>query len=252
MKHHLSSFRRSPWTSIACLLILGLMFAPLGLMAVTTSPTTPLAPLGGLDPVAAGMLGIGAVGGILRSQASEHGDGGGGKAPEQLDLAKAVAQIEDKTLPISQRLSVAVQALKGIDPTQQLADVKQQLTDAQATVAKRDSEITRLKSELETAQKTLAAREKDVTDLEAANANLESEAKDLRSKEQDLKKRSEAKATEKIAALGFPASKLPGSQSQEQSKSLPENQAALEQELKSCKTQKERSALLRSYQEARA
>lgn len=247
MKHHLSSFRRSPWLSVACLLILGIMFAPLGVMAATSAPATPLASVGGFNPMMLGALGLGAVCIGLRSPASEEGDGGGGgtSADDKIDLAKAVAQIEDKTLPISQRLGVAVQALKGIDPTQQLAGVQKQLTDATATITLKDAEITKLKADLTTAQQTLAAREKDVTELEAANATLET-------KEKDIDKRASAKANERVAALGFPASKLPAAQTPEQTVNLPENEAALEEALKACATQKERSALLRSYNAARS
>lgn len=254
MKHHLSAFRRSPWLSVACILILGLMFAPVGIMAATSAPATPLASIGGFNPAMLGALGVGAVCIGLRNQASEHGDGGGDgpKADEKLDLAAAVAQIEDKTLPISQRLGIAAKVLKGIDPTQQLAGVQQQLTDANAAIALKDAEITKLKSDLATAQQTLGAREKDVTDLEAQVATLEAEAKDLRAKEQDLDKRAAGKAKEQVAALGFPAAKLPGAQTPEQTGSVPANEAELEKEMAACKTQKERSALLRSYQAARA
>lgn len=206
MKHTLSSFRRSHWLTIACLIILGLMCAPLGLMAASTGAGTPLA-TGGLNMPLLGAIGIGAVGLTLRSPASEDGDGGG---DGKVDLAAAVAQIEDKTLPISQRLGVAVQALKGIDPTQQLAGIQQKLTDANASITLKDAEITKLKAELDTAQKTLAARDKDVSDLEASNAQLETEAKDLRAKEQDLDKRAGQKSKEHVASLGFPSSKLPG------------------------------------------
>lgn len=214
MKHHLSAFRRSPWLSVACLLILGLMFAPVGIMAATSAPTTPLASVGGFNPMMLGALGLGAVCIGLRAPASEGGDGGGDgpKADDKIDLAKAVAQIEDKTLPLSQRLSVAVQALKGIDPTQQLAGIQQKLTDANASITLKDGEITKLKADLATAQQTLAAREKDVTDLEAANAALETEAKDLRAKEQDIDRRAGQKSKERVASLGFPAAKLPGSE----------------------------------------
>lgn len=211
MKYHLSSFRRSPWLSVACLLILGLMFAPLGIMAATASPVTPLASVGGFNPIMIGALGVGAVCYGLRKEAGEEGEGGGDgpKAEDKLDLTAAIAKLEDKTLPISQRMTVALQALKGIDPTQQLAGIQQKLTDANASITLKDAEITKLKAELDTAQKTLAAREKDVSDLEASNAQLETEAKDLRAKEQDLDKRAGQKSKEHVASLGFPSSKLP-------------------------------------------
>lgn len=247
MKNHLSPFRRSPWLSIACLLILGLMLAPVGIMAATSAPATPLASLG-FNPMMLGALGIGAVCYGLQAPASDEGGGGGtgAQTEEKLDLAAAVAQIEDRTLPLSQRLGVAVRVLKGIDPTQQLAGVQQQLTDANATVALRDGEITKLKAELATAQQTVAAREKDVTELEAANAKLETEAKDLRAKEQDLEKRAGQKSKERVAALGFPAAKLPAP-SAEQESEIPATRADLEVEMSKLKTVQERRELLHKF-----
>jgi len=216
MKHHLSSFRRSPWLSVACLLILGLMLAPVGLMAATTAAATPGAHLA-FDPLALGALGFGAV--MLRAPAGDGEGGGDPKAEDKLDLAQAVAQIEDKTLPISQRLGIAAKVLKGIDPTQQLAGINQQLADANASITLKDAEITKLKADLATAQQTLSARDKDVTDLEASNATLEAEVKNLRGKEQDIDKRAGQKSKEHVASLGFPAAKLPGSESETQAKS---------------------------------
>jgi hypothetical protein len=248
MKHTLSSFRRSFWLQVTLIVVLGIMCAPLGVMAATTGAGTPLA-TGGLNPIMLGAIGLGAFG-ILRSPASDDGDAGGGDG--KLDLAAAVAQIEDKTLPISQRLSVAVQALKGIDPTQQLASIKQHLTDANASIALKDGEITKLKAELDTAQKTLTAREKDVSELEASNAQLENEANTLRAKEQDIDKRAEQKSKEHVASLGFPASNLPAPQGADDMKTIPATEAEMEQKLEACKNQGERSSLLRAYKASKA
>lgn len=249
MKHHLSAFRRSPWLSVACLLILGLMLAPVGLMAATTAAATPGAHLA-FDPLTLGALGFGAI--MLRAPAADEGEGGGDpKAEDKLDLAQAVAQIEDRTLPISQRLGIAAKVLKGIDPTQQLAGVQKQLGDVQASITLKDAEITKLKADLLTAQQSLTARETDVTQLEAQVAALEKEKITLTSKEQDIDKRAASKSKEHVAALGFPAAKLPGSQTEQGFKDIPESEAKLEEALKACATQQERSALLRSYYAAR-
>ena len=253
MKHHLSSFRRSPWLSIACILILGLMLAPVGLMAATISPGTPLASIGGFNPMMLGALGLGAACIGLRAPASDGADGGGGtSADDKLDLAAAVAQIEDKTLPISQRLGIAAKVLKGIDPTQQLAGVQSQLTDANASIVLKDAEITKLKADLATAQQSLTARETDVTQLEAQVAALEKDKLALEAKEQDIDKRAGQKSKEHVASLGFSASKLPGAQSAEGFKDLPATEAQLEEQLKACATQLERSTLLRAFNAARA
>lgn len=132
-----------------------------------------------------------------------------GGATDTPDPAAALAALEDKTLPMSQRLDVAFKALKGIDPTNQLAAVKKQLAEAQASVALKDAEIEKIKGELSTANKQLEARHADVKGLEEANAKLEKENKELSGKEQNLEKRATEKANERVATLGFPASKLP-------------------------------------------
>lgn len=256
MKHHLSSFRRATWPRLILCVILAFMLCPVGVMAATSMAAPPLASMG-FNPTL-GFAGLAAGGAymMLRSPADDGGEGGGGgggaSQEEKVDVPAAIAKIEDKTLPISQRLGVALQALKGVDPTQQLAGTQQKLTEANATIAQRDVEITRLNAELNTAKQQLSAREQDVTQLESANATLEAENKRLKSKEQDIDKRAGSKANERIASLGFPASKLPNPQSTEQTKNLPENEAKLEEALKACKTQKERSQLLHDYRAARA
>lgn len=173
-----------------------------------------------------------------------------GGAAEAVDPAEALKAIQDKTLPMSQRLDVAFKALKGIDPTNQLAAVKQKLADAEALVKTRDGELATANDALAAAKKELAAREADVKNLEASNAQLALANKDLAAKEQSIDKRATAMANEKVAALGFPAGKLPAA-NDEIPGDVPQTEEQLEEALKKCKTQQERSAMLREFRAAK-
>jgi len=140
---------------------------------------------------------------FLLAEASETPPAGGGDQTP-VDPAAAIAAIEDATVPMSQRLGLALKALKGIPPTEQFATVQTELTTTKATLATKEKELA-------DANARVIALQADVTTFETSNARLEQENKDLKAKEQDLEKRSEAKSKEKLAALGFPASNLPPS-----------------------------------------
>jgi hypothetical protein len=246
MKHHLSSIRRSLWLRVACVLILTLLCAPAAMAAVSAAPVG--LPIATGSNVGSAFLAAGLGGMImLRNAASDEGgdNGGGGGAP--VDPTAAIAAIEDKTLPMSQRLSVALKALQGIAPADQFAKVKTDLATANSTLQARDTEIGDLKAKLKTVEDQLAAAQGDVTTLEQSNAQLEKDLADLRTKEADVEKRADVKSKEKLASLGFPASRLPGPDSRLESKDLPQSEATLETALAECNTQKERSELLRSY-----
>lgn len=150
----------------------------------------------------------------LFNAAADDGSENGGAAP--VNPAEALAKIEDRTLPMGQRLSVAAQALRGIDPTNQLAAVQERLTQAEATNATLQAQVEQANAERDTARAELSAREQDVADLQARNAELEQANADLSAKEQDITKRADALVAERIAALGFPAVRLPASSSQQQ------------------------------------
>lgn len=183
---------------------------------------------------------------FLMAPASEHGDAGGGSAADKpLDAAEALKQIEDRTLPMSQRIGVAINALKGIDPTQQLAAIKLQLTEANSTIAARDASLATASTDLTAARARITALETDVTTLEASNAALEKSNAALAAKEQDIQKRADATAKERIAALGIAASKLPGEQSSQESTSTADEQiASLRAEIAKTKDPKEKGALV--------
>lgn len=146
---------------------------------------------------------------FLRNAATEHGEGGGGSDEKPLAPAEALEKVKDVTLPMSQRLGVAIKALAGVDPTNQLAEVNKELTKAQGTISTQATEITDLKAKLTAAQSEVAARNSDVSTLEASNAELQTKVKNLEATEKDLERRAESKANEKVAALGFKASALP-------------------------------------------
>lgn len=201
MKHTLSTFRRSSALRILCLLVLALMCAPAAMAAASSAPVGLPVATGshaGSAFLAAGLGGLM----LLRSPAADDGRENGGGDNKPVDPAAAIAAIEDKTLPMSQRLGVALSALKGIAPAEQFAKVKTDLDAAQALLKTRDGELA-------AANKQIAALQADVTTLEESNAKLETANKELAAKEQDLDKRAKALAKEQVAALGFPASQLP-------------------------------------------
>lgn len=157
-------------------------------------------------------------------------------ADTPLAPAEALKKVEDGTIPFSQRLKIAADALRGIGPTDQFAAVQQQLTTANETLAARDQEITRLNGLLTTANTNVA-------DLEARNVTLETEAKELRSKEQDIQKRATALGKETIAALGFPAAQLPAASEEATGASSDEQIAALQKKMEATTDPKEKGRL---------
>jgi len=132
MKHHLSSIRRSPWLRVACVLILTLLCAP---AAVSAAPVGLPAASGshlGSAFLAAGLGGMI----VLRNAASDDGKDNGGGGDASVDPAAAIAAIEDRTLPISQRPGVALKALKRIAPAEQFTKVKADFAKVAVEAAK--------------------------------------------------------------------------------------------------------------------
>lgn len=146
---------------------------------------------------------------LLRDKAGEHEGGGGGQGEQASDVAEVLKTANDTTLPMSQRFSVMMKALQGIDPTNQLATMKSKVTELEKTLSLNQNELAKAKADLETATKRIAALETDVSDAQAATADAEKKAKDLEAKEQDLAKRADAMAREKMKGLGFASNKLP-------------------------------------------
>jgi septal ring factor EnvC (AmiA/AmiB activator) len=177
----------------------------------------------------------------LLNAAADDGSENGGAAP--VNPAEALAKIEDRTLPMGQRLSVAAAALRGIDPTNQLAAVQERLTQAEAANADLQAQAEQANAERDTARAELTAREQDVTDLQARNAELEQANADLTAREQDITTRADALVAERIAALGFPAERLPAADGQQQAEGA-ERIAELREQVDKEKDPKKRGALL--------
>jgi septal ring factor EnvC (AmiA/AmiB activator) len=177
----------------------------------------------------------------LLNAAADDGSENGGAAP--VNPAEALAKIEDRTLPMGQRLSVAAAALRGIDPTNQLAAVQERLTQAEATAATLQAQVEQANAERDTARAELTAREQDVTDLQARNAELEQTNADLSAREQDITARADALVAERIAALGYPAERLPASTNQQQAEGA-ERIAELREQVEKEKDPKKRGSLL--------
>lgn len=219
-KRHLSAFRRSFVLRAICLLILAAMFAPAAMAAASAAPVGLPAASGshlGAAFLAAGLGGMI----ILRSPAGEEGDGGGGgssgsQAEDKVDVATALAAIEDKTLPMSQRIGVAMKALRGIPPAEQFTKVQADLATAQA-------DLTQARGELEAANKQLPALQADVKQLEDANAKLEKDNADLKAKEQDLDKRASEQAKQIVRGVGVQAAKVPAAQKDDDSQPTAED-----------------------------
>jgi hypothetical protein len=175
----------------------------LSTLAVLAFMCFPLLAIALVHPAAStGALMAGFMFAPIRLQKAEgEGEGGSGSGP--VDPAAALAQVENTALPIGQRLSVAMNALRGIDPTSQLAALQGKLDTAQQTITAHEA--------------TIAANATKITALEASNVAFADQVSaltktntELSSKEQDLQKRAAALAKEKVGSLGFSSGKLPG------------------------------------------
>jgi hypothetical protein len=129
--------------------------------------------------------------------------------PDAIGVGDAIKAIEDKTMPVSQRLGVALKALQGVDPTGQLATIKAELEKAKQGLESKDADFTKIKAELDAAKKQVLALEQDVKDQDAARIEAEKKLAEIEAKEKDLDKRADDKSKEKIRALGFSAKQLP-------------------------------------------
>lgn len=109
-------------------------------------------------------------------------------------------------------------------------------------------EISRLNAALTEKETALATAQADLTAANTAKTTAEAEVAKLTAE----KKTVEEQAQEMVAALGFPANKLPGADDKGDSNDLPSSNAELEAELAKLPTHKEKSALIKRYEAARA
>lgn len=197
MKHILN--RRSPWLSLGAVFIIAFMLLPIAVFALGASPSA-----GGelMSLASIGFLGAPM---MLRDAADgDAPDAGGG-----VSVTEALAKIEDRSLTITERLTIAAKALGGVDPTNQLAKVKDDLATARAEAAQSATSLSESQATITAMQAELDARNADVTTLEARVAELEAANAKLEANEQDLSKRAEALSKEKLGALGVPSNALP-------------------------------------------
>jgi len=221
MKHHLSSFRRSPWLRVVCVLLLAMLCAPCA-MAAAITPAPVLA--SGWNPLMVAGVGLAGLGlmSAAKGNGEENGGGGGESKQEEkpMDPAAAIQAIEDRSLPMSQRLNVALNALRGIAPADQFAKVQADLATAQ-------TDLTKARADLDAANKQIAALQADLLAVEKEKTGLAQENKDLKAKEQDLEKRASAQAKSIVQSVGIDANKLPGAQSETQGGSVESLRAKL-------------------------
>lgn len=128
------------------------------------------------------------------------GSGGGGKG----DGPQA-------TMTIAQRFVAAASLIaKG---EKAVADLNATIDQLTSDVSARDATITELQGNLTAANERVAALEAEAKATEDALKAIETESEKLKAKEADVEKRADSKAKEKVAALGFPAGKLPAATS---------------------------------------
>lgn len=176
-------------------------------LAILAFMCFPLAIVAAAHPAGSMSLACLAFAPICMEPVDDKPPGSTGAADKPVDVKQALAEVENTALPIGQRISVAIKALQGIDPTKQLADINGQLATAQAKVKEHEGTLATLNEKI----KTLEASNVQFSDRATA---LEKENTDLKGKEQDLEKRAEAKSKEKVAALGFRADNLPAPDAQ--------------------------------------
>jgi len=116
-------------------------------------------------------------------------------------------------------------------------------TSLQSVTAERDS----AHADLATAKARITELESQLGEVTAALGDHQKEVEKLKSAEQDISKRASTQAKAIVQSVGIEASQLPAPDEGIKTKDVPQSEAALETALAACKTQKERSELLRSY-----
>lgn len=184
------------------------------------------------DPVpvlaAAGILGGFALTGPLRSPDGDGPDGG------------------DAKMTIGERLNAAI-ATK-VDLQRRLDSLATDLADAQEASAGHAGQIVAMNSEIAAAQQKLAAAESELASAHESKATAEAEAARMLAEA----KTADERAQEIVAGLGFPAGKLPAADDKGDSNDLPSSTEELEEQLAKLPTHREKSALIRRYEAARA
>lgn len=164
---------------------------------------------------------------LLSPDPGDPSGGGRGTVGEKLAAAQAdVTRLTDRVSTLESELATA----------------------QQANAAAASDEVARLKAALTEKETALATAQADLTAANTAKTAADAEVTRLKAEAKTV----EEKAQEMVAALGYPASKLPGADDKGDSNELPSSQAELEAELAKLPTHKEKASLIRRYEEARA
>lgn len=154
------------------------------------------------------------------------GGGAKGTIGEQLAAAKA------ESAKLTSELATATERL--VTATTASETAASELATITATLAGKETALATALADLATARAATTAAQEIV-------AKLKGEAKTADERAQEI-----------VASLGFPSSKLPAADDRVSANDLPSSQDELETELSKLKTHKEKSALIRRYEAAKA
>lgn len=132
--------------------------------------------------------------------------------------------------------------------TSELATLKAELATAKTASETATTELATIKATLAEKETALATAQADLATAKAATTTAEAEVAKLKGEA----KTADERAQEIVASLGFPSTKLPAADDKGDANDLPSSQAELETELSKLKTHKEKSALIRRYEAAKA
>lgn len=160
-----------------------------------------------------------------------------GLCDEQTETPVTASGGEEIKLTIGQQLKAALSSKQNL--TAQIAAHEGTIADHLATITAKDAEITQLKADIATRDAKITALEADAADVAAALEAHKSEVATLKATATTV----EAKAKEKVAALGFPASKLPKADDKLAEGSADEQIASLNRQIEASKDPKEKGRL---------
>lgn len=234
---------RSGFLLLAAMMASLLLLTPVTASAaqVITAPTatnleTPAMAMGSL------LVGGALMTGLIRDEQTDPqsgGDGGGGGGGS--------VKTDEINLTIGQRLSAAIASK---------ADLQAKIAEREETIAGHQARVDQLTQANADLQAKFDAANAKVTKLEAEAAEVDQALKQAEAEAAAEKAKNstiEKKSQEKVASLGFPASKLPAEQESDASAAdVPSSREELEKAMAKCATHDERAKLLTQYRKAQS
>lgn len=144
-------------------------------------------------------------------------------------------------LTIGQQLKAALSSKASL--TAKIAEHEATITAMNATVAERDASIADLNAKLDAANAQIADLNADAKEVSDALAAHQAELTTLKADKATIEEKAESKAKEKVAALGFPSSKLPKADSELSGSTLDEQIEELNKKIAASSDPKEKGAL---------